>query len=141
MKNKRKNIKCLDCGCPLESVGYGIVGAWARMDIKSGKHLGHVCDPCHFGIKKEDEIYEWEFPEPSCCVDLERMNEETNNIPAIYAIMYMNKLREKAPVVYNRFKKWSIENKKMQWWEDFSINNKPTHGVLNGNTQEGKIPR
>ena len=141
MKNKRKNIKCLDCGCSLESVGYGIVGAWARMDLKSGKHEGFVCNPCHFGVKKEDEIYEWEFPEPSCCVDLERVCEEVNNVPVVIAQMYMHDLKKKAPIVYERLSIWTKENNKLQWWQDFRINGETTNGVLNGNgkKQEGQF--
>lgn len=62
-----------------------------------------------------DDVYEWEFPEPSHLVNLERICMEVNNIPAIYAIVYMQKLFETAPIVYNRLKEWAIKNNKMKW--------------------------
>lgn len=62
-----------------------------------------------------NDIYEWEFPEPSHLVDLERVCIEVNNIPAIHASMYMHTLFENAPIVYSRLKTWAAENNRMKW--------------------------
>ena len=62
------------------------------------------------------EVYEWEFPEPSHLVDLERVCVEVSNIPTTLALMYMSKLKANAPVVYNRLKVWAKENSRMSWY-------------------------
>jgi len=71
-----------------------------------------------------DDIYEWEFPEPSHLVDVERVCREVNDIPAIFAKMYMRKLFENAPIVYGRLKARAIENGRMKWHEWYE-DNKP----------------
>ena len=49
---------------------------------------------------------EWEFKEESEDVDLERLHTEINSIPAIYSMAYMEQLKIKAPVVYQRYMEW-----------------------------------
>ena len=115
---------CMDCKEPLCGIG-GIFAGWGRLDIKTGSYLGGVCNECH-GRKPDkipSEIYEWEFDEPSRLVCMERMYDEVNGSGAtvILQTAYLSALRREAPIIYDRFKKWSIENKKNQWWKDFNI--------------------
>ena len=63
------------------------------------------------------DVYEWKFPEPSHKVDLERICVEVNSVPVIYAIMYMQKLSENAPIVYSRLKEWACKNNRITWYK------------------------
>lgn len=60
--------------------------------------------------------YEWEFNEPSNKVDLERICVEINNVPAIFALSYLENLRKEAPIVYGRLERWAKENNRMRWY-------------------------
>ena len=62
-----------------------------------------------------EEVYEWEFPEPSHLVDLERVDREVNSIPAVFAQIYMRKLFENAPIVYGRLKEYAEQNNRLTW--------------------------
>ena len=50
----------------------------------------------------EQAVYEWEFDVPSSEVDLERLESEILDLPAIVGEFYIGKLRIKAPIVYSR---------------------------------------
>ena len=73
-------------------------------------------------MEKIKEVYEWEFPEPSHLVDLERICVEVSNIPTVVALMYMEKLRINAPIVYARLKVWAKENDRMKWCSFDTVN-------------------
>jgi hypothetical protein len=62
---------------------------------------------------------EWDFPEDSEQVDLNRIVTELSSIPAVYAYSYMEQLKKNAPIVYERLKSYSVENNLMTWyvWE------------------------
>lgn len=107
---------CLDCGKALENAN-GIICGWARQKIDESQPEGFVCDDCHGKIQKiAGEIYEWEFPEPSRSVDLERICIEIDNSTVILALIYMRKLQNKAPIVYDRLRIWAKENNRMNWY-------------------------
>ena len=62
-------------------------------------------------------IYEWEFPEPSCDVDIERVCLEVGSIPSIAAQAYMGSLKIKAPIVFCRLKEFAKKNNIMTWYK------------------------
>jgi hypothetical protein len=62
-----------------------------------------------------NDIYEWEFPEPSHLVDLERVCREVSDIPFVTAQLYMNELHEKAPIVYGRLKEYALKTNQLKW--------------------------
>jgi len=47
---------------------------------------------------------EWEFQEPPEKVDLDRLWEELRNLQAVFAGSYLEQLRAKAPLTYDRLK-------------------------------------
>ena len=66
--------------------------------------------------KEEEIVWEWEFPEPSHEVDLERICREVSDIPVVVALAYMENLKIRAPVVYGRLKLWAKEKDLMTWY-------------------------
>ncbi len=77
----------------------------------------------------KNDVYEWEFPEPSHLVDLERIHNELSGsgVIAVMQMAYLENLRKEAPIVYGRLMEWARVNKKMQWWKDFHVDGGTYH--------------
>lgn len=55
---------------------------------------------------------EWEFDTDSEDVDLERLDTELTELPAMIAISYLQDLKINAPIVYRRYAQWTFEKGK-----------------------------
>lgn len=124
-KKENEYVRCKKCNKKIPSFDNGICWAgWGLCDLRTNT-THPICDECHDKKpeKMPGEIYEWEFPEPSRLVIMQRLHDELNGFgaTAVLQMAYLSKLRRKAPIVYKRFQEWSVENCKNQWWKEFNI--------------------
>ena len=62
-----------------------------------------------------DGPIEWKFELPASQVDLKRIADEIDTMPALLAYSYVEQLRRNAPTVYMRLRDWAYANDRMVW--------------------------
>ena len=58
---------------------------------------------------------EWDFGVPASQVDVQRIHDELQGIPAIYVYAYLGELKTRAPTVYRRLGTWAQETGRMSY--------------------------